>query len=95
MSHPRRNIITRFIGNARLDWNTNYMMDLSFPIENDAQYLMCSDGLYDMVASAEIMEVLAQESDLQQKVELLMHRANLAGGKDNITAIILEIKKII
>ncbi len=94
-SHPRRNIITRFIGNARLDWNTNYMMNLSFPIENDAQYLMCSDGLYDMVASAEIMEVLAQESDLQQKVELLMHRANLAGGKDNITAIILEIKKII
>ena len=95
MSHPRRNIITRFIGNARLDWNTNYMMALSFPLENDAQYLMCSDGLYDMVASAEIMEVLAQESDLQQKVELLMHRANLAGGKDNITAIILEIKKII
>lgn len=94
-SHPWRNIITRFIGNARLDWNTNYTMDLSFPIENGAQYLMCSDGLYDMVTSAEIMEVLAQESDLQQKVESLMHRANLAGGKDNITVIILEIKKII
>lgn len=95
MSHPRRNIITRFIGNARLDWNTNYMMDLRFPIEIDAQYLICSDGLYDMVTSAEIMEVLAQESDPQQKVEELINRANLAGGKDNITAIILETKQII
>lgn len=92
ISHPRRNIITRFIGNSRLDWNTNYMMDLSFPIEVDTQYLICSDGLYDMIASAEIMEVLAQKSNLQQKVEALIKRANLAGGKDNITAIILETK---
>lgn len=95
MSHPRRNIITRFIGNSRLDWNTNYMMDLSFPIEFDTQYLICSDGLYDMVTSAGIMEVLAQEGNQQQKVEALINRANLAGGKDNITAIILETKQII
>ena len=92
MSHPRRNIITRFIGNSRLDWNTTYMMELSFPIETDAQYLICSDGLYDMVTSAEIMEVLAQEGNQQQKVEALINRANLAGGKDNITAVILETK---
>lgn len=95
MSHPQRNIITRFIGNSRLDWYTNYMMDLSFPIEVDAQYLICSDGVYDMIASAEIMEVLAQESNPQQKVEELINRAKLAGGKDNITAIILETKQII
>ena len=92
MSHPRRNIITRFIGNSRLDWNTTYMMKLSFPIETGAQYLICSDGLYDMIASTEIMEVLAQEGNQQQKVEALINRANLAGGKDNITAVILETK---
>lgn len=92
MSHPRRNIITRFIGNSRFDWNTNYIMDLSFPIETDAQYLICSDGLYEMIASDEITEVLSQEDSLQQKVETLINRANLAGGKDNITAIILENK---
>ena len=92
MSHPRRNIITRFIGNSRLYWNTNYMMDLSFPIETGAQYLICSDGLYDMIASTEIMEVLAREGNQQQKVEALINRANLAGGKDNITVIILETK---
>ena len=92
MSHPQRNIITRFIGNSRLDWNTNYMMDLIFPIETDTQYLICSDGLYDMIASNEITEILLQEVSLQQKVETLINRANLAGGKDNITAIILENK---
>ena len=91
-SHPRRNIITRFIGNARLDWSTNYMMDLSFPIETDTQYLICSDGLYEMIASDEIREVLSQWGSLQQKVETLINRANFAGGKDNITAIILETK---
>ena len=92
MSHPQCNIITRFIGNSRLDWNTNYMMDLIFPIETDTQYLICSDGLYDMIASNEITEILSQEVSLQQKVETLINRANLAGGKDNITAIILENK---
>ena len=92
MSHTQRNIIMRFIGNARLDWNTTYMMNLSFPIETDTQYLICSDGLYDMIASTEIMAVLAQEGNQQQKVEALINRANLAGGKDNITAIILETK---
>ena len=91
-SHPRRNIITRFIGNSRLDWNTNYMMDLIFPIETDTQYLICSDGLYDMIASDEITEILSQEVSLQQKVETLINRANRAGGKDNIAAIILENK---
>ena len=68
------------------------MMDLSLPIETDAQYLICSDGLYDMIASNEITEILSQEVSLQQKVETLINRANLAGGKDNITAIILENK---
>lgn len=92
MCHPRRNIITRFIGNSRLDWNTNYMMNLNFPIETDAQYLICSDGLYDMIVSDEITEILSLEVSLQQKVETLINRANLAGGKDNITAIILENK---
>ncbi len=95
MSHPRRNIITRFIGNSLLDWNTTYMMELSFPIEVGTQYLICSDGLYDMIASTEIMEVLAQEGNQQQKVEALINRANLAGGKDNITAVILETRQII
>lgn len=76
LSHPRRNIITRFIGNSRLDWNTNYMMDLIFPIETDTQYLICSDGLYDMITSDEITEVLSQEVSLQQKVETLINRAN-------------------
>lgn len=95
MSHPRRNIITRFIGNSRLDWNTNYIMDLIFPIESDTQYLICSDGIYDMIASDEITEILSQEVCLQQKVEAMINRANLAGGKDNITAIILETRQII
>lgn len=91
-SHPQRNIITRFIGNSRLDWNTNYMMDSIFPIETDTQYLICSDGLYDMITSNEITEILSRGVSLQQKVETLINRANLAGGKDNITAIILENK---
>ncbi len=90
MSHPQRNIITRFIGNSRLDWDTEYIVSRSFPIEPDAQYLICSDGLYDMIPSAEIARILAREGSPQQKVESLIEAANLAGGKDNVTAIVLE-----
>lgn len=92
MAHPQRNMITRYVGKSQLSWYTEYIMTESFPIEAGTQYLICSDGIYDMITSSQISEILAKDMTVQQKVETMIQDANNAGGKDNITAIIIETK---
>lgn len=87
---PLRNMLSRFLGNSRLFPGTDYTMDLSFPLESETRYLICSDGLYDMVSPAGISDVLAREDDPGEAVRRLIRMACLAGGKDNVTAVILE-----
>lgn len=91
MCHPRRNIITKSVGSRYMEWGTDYMLSKIFPIQSGTQYLMCSDGLYDMLSSTIIANVLAKKTTLCKKVETLIQFANEAGGKDNITVTLLEI----
>ena len=53
--------------------------------------LLCSDGVTDMLSSREITEVLKDGSDVKNKVETLLKRSLLKGGRDNITILLLEI----
>ena len=48
-------------------------------------YLICSDGLTDLVKEEEICRILKKSSSLQKKVEQLLERALAMGGIDNIT----------
>ncbi len=59
--------------------------------END-RILLCSDGLYDMCDSDSIANSLAKKSSVEDIVHELFENAMNAGGKDNITIIVLEIK---
>jgi hypothetical protein len=55
-------------------------------------YLLCSDGLSDMVAGEGIEEVLlANRGDLDDAAKALVRAANRGGGDDNITAVLFEI----
>lgn len=53
--------------------------------------LMCSDGLSNMVDTAKLKEVLSdcKQDNLEQSVQSLIDSANEAGGRDNITAVII------
>ena len=53
------------------------------------KYLVCSDGLCDMIDDAKIQEILESPSCTART---LVDAANLAGGKDNITAVILNVE---
>ena len=55
-------------------------------------YLICSDGLTDMVTTEEISEILTV-SGIQEGVETLLNKAMKNGGKDNITVILLGIQR--
>ncbi|MEO7095642.1 MAG: protein phosphatase 2C domain-containing protein [Polyangiales bacterium] len=53
--------------------------------------LLCSDGLYGLVADPAIALLLSEPHDVQQAVRLLVAAARAAGGTDNITAIVCEV----
>ena len=54
-------------------------------------YLLCSDGLYDMVSENEMRNIIIRHSsDLGTAAQLLITKANKNGGKDNITAILVK-----
>lgn len=52
--------------------------------------LLCSDGLTNEVSDREIGEILWSEPDIQRACKRLVHSANQAGGKDNITVLIIQ-----
>ena len=54
-------------------------------------YVLCSDGLTDMVRDEIIQEILGLQVELSEKVDRLIRRANSAGGHDNITAVLCEV----
>ena len=57
----------------------------------DDQYLICSDGLTDMLTNFEITDILLSSSEPGEAVERLIQAALEHGGRDNITAIICKV----
>ncbi len=86
-NHPRRNIITRALGiepEVRVDWWT-------LPLIRGDRFLLCSDGLVDEVDDTDIASTLELESDPQVAAERLVEKANEAGGRDNITVVVVDV----
>ncbi len=86
--HPQRSVITRALGtDPDIDVDT-----FSVPAEAGDLFLICSDGLSDMVDEETIASILrAHRDDLAEASRALVHAANRAGGEDNITAVLFEI----
>ncbi len=86
--HPLRNVILRAVGIQE-----KLALDLITikPVKNDI-FLLCSDGLTDMVDDTAIHEVLASGNDLGKKAADLIRMAKEAGGNDNITVVLCKIQ---
>jgi protein phosphatase len=86
--HPQRSVITRAVG-------TDPDVDVdAFTIEAEEGdiFLICSDGLTDMVEDEEILELVhLNRDDLDKAVKALVAAANRGGGEDNITAVAFRI----
>ncbi|MEA2245124.1 MAG: family protein phosphatase, partial [Solirubrobacteraceae bacterium] len=57
-------------------------------------YLLCSDGLTSMIHEAEVEEVLRGADGLQAAGRGLIDAANRAGGRDNITVVLLRLEEV-
>lgn len=86
-THRMRNVILRAVGvEEHLD--TDF---IHCDLQTDDMLLLCTDGLTDMVDDQRISDVLSGEGNIQRKTEQLIVDANIAGGKDNITVVLVEV----
>ena len=92
MVHPRRNIITRSIGKEMLYDGSEYIQTHTLHIE-PCTLMLCSDGLYDMVHSSQMKRILQEPILAEKRVEKLIDAALEAGGKDNVTVIVIDLMK--
>ena len=86
-NHPLRNVILRALGQER-----ELALDLlRGKILPGDLFLLCSDGLTDMVQDDLIQEILSSDIDIHRKADKLVESAKAAGGKDNITVVLVAI----
>lgn len=91
MHHPQRNIISRDVGSRYIPEDDDEYVEVnSFPLLPNSTLLLCSDGLCDMITSAEMTTVLAASTSVEEKVSALIAAANAAGGRDNVTVVLVE-----
>jgi protein phosphatase len=82
----RRNVITRAIGGGS-DSEADYWL---LPAEAGDRILVCSDGLPGELDRDAIHAILLAEEDPQAAATRLVHEAMLRGGRDNITALVVD-----
>jgi protein phosphatase len=90
VEHPQRSVITRALG-----------PEMSVEIDTSSQdgqtgdvYLLCSDGLTTMVPEPQLAELLLAHPKLNEAGEALIAAANEAGGRDNITVVLLRLEEL-
>ncbi len=85
--HPLRNLIYRAVG-IKQELSIELIIGKTFAQDI---FLLCSDGLTDMIIDDQIREILCSDSDIHQKVEELIETAKAAGGNDNITVVLAAV----
>lgn len=81
-----KNLVTRALG-----IDDNVLLELhEHAVEEGDVYLMCSDGLSDMVDDAPIARIMETDAPLAQKARQLISIANAHGGRDNITVLLVQ-----
>jgi PPM family protein phosphatase len=86
-THPQRSVITRALGTEPdVDVDT-----FTVEAEPDDIYLLCSDGLTDMISPRDILAAVEASDDLDAAARALVHAANEGGGEDNITVVLFQI----
>ena len=86
-SHPRGNIITRAVG-FNVEPVPDYWM---LPVRENVRLLLCSDGLTKELKETAIRGYLAAGQDAQRTADTLVAAALSAGGRDNVTVIVVDV----
>ena len=83
--HPKKNMLLCAVGASDDDLDVQIN-----EINGEYNYLLCSDGLYNMVDHKEILKIINKEEDIENRAQVLIDKANENGGKDNVSVILVE-----
>ena len=87
VNFPHKNIIMRALG-----MKSNVVVDIQKKtVRTGEVYLLCSDGLSDMVSDPDIEKIFLQNLPFEKTAQTLIDTANANGGKDNITVVLIKV----
>lgn len=88
--HPDRHKLTQHLGIFPEEMVIEPFVSDFIPIRAGDLFLLCSDGLTDMLTDEDILALLCKDGSVQDKTESLYALAMARGGKDNITVVLIE-----
>ncbi len=88
-THPDRHKLTQHLGIFPDEMKIEPHISQSYPLEKGDRFLVCSDGLTDMVPEAQIRELMTVGGDSGEIASRLVQEALRNGGEDNITALVI------
>jgi protein phosphatase len=86
--HPQRNVLYRALGQGEVLEPDIF----TAPFPQSGYLLLCSDGLWNVLADSTIFKIVTSARDLQSACQSLVDAANEAGGPDNISVIVVQLK---
>ncbi|WP_416366395.1 PP2C family protein-serine/threonine phosphatase, partial [Nocardioides sp.] len=86
-THPHRHVITRALGGLG-SVEADYFV---LPLVGAERLLLCSDGVSGMISDDEIASILTRTTDPRDAADLLVAAAVAAGGRDNATAVVVDV----
>ncbi|SDD43028.1 protein phosphatase [Sanguibacter gelidistatuariae] len=85
--HADRHVVTRALATDSASEPDYWMI----PATRDDRLLICSDGLTDELTDAQIQEILLRVTDAQEAAEALVAAALDAGGRDNVSVVVVDV----
>lgn len=86
--HPRRHVVTRALGTGGENEADFWLL----PVQDGDRILVCSDGLTGELSDEHMFRILSTSEKPQDAVDALIKEALLSGGRDNVTAIVVDAK---
>ena len=86
-THPERHVITRALGGPDFAEPDYFLL----PLPAVERLLLCSDGVSGMIDDDAIAAVLRDTEDPRDAADQLVERALTAGGRDNATAVVIDV----
>jgi protein phosphatase len=85
--HPARHVVTRALGGPeRVD--ADYFL---LPLPRAERVVLCSDGVTEMIDDDTVATILADATDPRDAADRLVAQAVQAGGRDNATAVVVDV----
>lgn len=85
--HPARHVVTRALGGPELE-DADYFL---LPLPSAERLVLCSDGITEMIDDDEVAAILGETTDPRDAADRLVAAAVRAGGRDNATAVVVDV----